>query len=122
MKLSDIFPLAKWTKRVLLGFVYHVHVSLISYSDFTCATDDFQKSWKNVIFENCVKICRLKKNQKFDFFGMARPVCSHLHFVLIKHLLKKHLSSKTLFFAFLTKKRGGRRNLFQNTTKLLSMY
>ena len=59
MKLSDIFSVAKWTKRVLLDFVYHVHLKLIFYSDVTCATDDFQKSRKKVIFENCVKICCL---------------------------------------------------------------
>ena len=53
VKLSDIFSVAEWTNRVLLGFVYHVDIKLISYSDFTCATDDFQNSRKNAIFENC---------------------------------------------------------------------
>ena len=64
MKLSDIFSVAKWTKRVLLGFVHHFHLRIISYSDFTCATDDFQTSWKNVIFENCVKNLSLEKKSK----------------------------------------------------------
>ena len=68
MKLSDICSVAKWTKSVLLGFVHHVHLKVISYSDFTCATDDFQKSRKNVIFENCVKNLSFEKNQKFDVF------------------------------------------------------
>ena len=55
MKLSDIFSVAEWTNRVLLVFVYHADIKLISYSDFTCATDDFQTSRKNAIFENCIK-------------------------------------------------------------------
>ena len=68
MKLSDNFSVAKSPKRVLFGFVYHFHLKLISYTDFTCPTDDFQKSRKNVIFENCLKICRLNfffKSLKF---------------------------------------------------------
>ena len=28
------FTIAEWTKRVLLGFVYHIHIKLITYSDF----------------------------------------------------------------------------------------
>ena len=44
VKLSDIFFVAEWTNRVLLVFVYHVDIKLISYSDFTCAPEDFQKS------------------------------------------------------------------------------
>ena len=102
MKLSDIFSVAECTNRVMLIFVYHVGTKLISYSDFTCTTDDFQKSRKNAIFENCIL-----KNQSFEklrclmfFFKMARPVCSRLYFNLINILLKKHLSSKMLFFAF----------------------
>ena len=50
-----MFSVAEWTNRVLLGFVYHVDIKLLSYSDFMCASDDFQKSRKNVIFENCIK-------------------------------------------------------------------
>ena len=60
MKLSDIYSVAEWTNRVLLVFVYLVDIKLISCSDFTCATDDFQKSRKNTIFENC------KKNLSFE--------------------------------------------------------
>ena len=33
-KLSDIFTVAEWTKRVLPGFVNHVNIKLIAYSDF----------------------------------------------------------------------------------------
>ena len=51
MKLSDIFSVAEWTNRVLLVFVYHVDIKSISYSDFTCAADDFQKSRKNAILK-----------------------------------------------------------------------
>ena len=92
MKLSDNFSVAKWPKRVLFGFVYHFHLKLISYTDFTCPTDDFQKSRKNVIFENCLKICRLNFfSQKFEVFRMARPVCSRLHFDLIKYFTKKNI-------------------------------
>ena len=45
------FTFAEWTKRVLFGFDYNVHIKFIAYSDFTCATYDFQKSRENVIFE-----------------------------------------------------------------------
>ena len=68
MKLSDIFPVAEWTNRVLLVFVYHVDIKLISYSDFTCAADDFQKSRKNVNFENCIKNLLFEKIEMFDVF------------------------------------------------------
>ena len=82
-------------------FAYHVDIKLISYSDFTCATDDFQISRKNAIFENCIENLSFEKNEMFDvFFKMARPICSHLHFNLIYILLKKHLSSKMLFLHF----------------------
>ena len=66
--MSDIFSDAEWNNRVLLGFVYHVDIKLISYSDFTCATDDFQKSQKNAIFENCIKNLSFEKIQMFDVF------------------------------------------------------
>ena len=68
MKLSDIFSVAEWTNRVLLVFVYLVHLKLTSYSDFTCANDDFQKSRKNVIFENCIKNLSFEKIQMFEVF------------------------------------------------------
>ena len=34
VKLSDIFLVAEWTYQVVLVFVYHVDIKLISYSDF----------------------------------------------------------------------------------------
>ena len=68
MKLSDIFSVAKWTNRVLLVFVYHIDIILFSYSDFTCATDDFQKSRNYAIFENCIKNLPFEKIEMFDVF------------------------------------------------------
>ena len=59
---------------------------------FTCATDDFQKSRKNAIFENCIKNLSFEKIEMFDVFKMARPVCSRLLVNLIKHFTQKHLS------------------------------
>ena len=49
------------------------------------------------------KNCRLEKLKCLMFFKMARTVCIRLHFNLIKHFTQIHLSSKMLFFAFLTK-------------------
>ena len=58
-----MFSFAEWTKRILSGFVYHAYIKLISNSEFTCATDNFQKSQKTAIFDNCVKKnYRLKKS------------------------------------------------------------
>ena len=88
---------------------------------FTCATDDFQKSRKKAIFENCIKNMSFEKIQMFDDFKMTRPVCSRLHFNLIKYLTQKTFIFKNVDFAFLTKKPRSTRKLFQNTTKLLSM-
>ena len=68
---------------------------------FTCATDDFQKSRKNEIFENCIKNLSFEKNQMLMFFKMARPVCSRLHFNLIKHFTRKTFIFKNVFFFFL---------------------
>ena len=82
---------------------------------FTCATDDFQKSRKNVIFENCIKDLSFEKNQMFDIFKVARPVCSHLHFGL-----RKHFTSKTLFLAFFTKKRGNKRTKNEEIKEIFS--
>ena len=82
-----------------------------------CATDDFQKSRKTAIFENCVKNLSFEKNQMLDvFLKIARPVCIRLYFDLIKYFTLKPLIFKNvfvLFFAFLTKKRGSKRKLFQ---------
>ena len=66
LSCQTFFSVAEWTNRVLLVFVYHVDIKFISYSDFTCATDDFQKSRKNAIFENCIKIQSFEKNEMFD--------------------------------------------------------
>ena len=68
MKLSDIFSVVKWINLVLLVSVYHVDIKLISYSYFTCAADDFQKSRKNAIFENCIKNLSFEKIEMFDVF------------------------------------------------------
>ena len=54
-----------------------------------CATDDFQKSRKTAIFENCVKNISFENNQMFDVFKTARPVCIRLYFVLIKYFTPK---------------------------------
>ena len=107
MKLSAIFSIAEWTKRNLLGFVYNVYIKLISYSEiFTCATDDFQKSRKNVIFENCIKNLSFEKIKCLMFFKVARPVCSRLHFDLRKHFTQKPFIFKNVVFCiFYQKKR-----------------
>ena len=74
-------------------------------------------------FENCIKNLSFEqKIEMFDVFRMARPVCSRLHFNLIKTFYSKNINlQKCFFFAFLTKKQRSTRKLFQNTTKLLSM-
>ena len=71
---------------------------------FTCATDDFQKSRKNAIFENCIKNLSFEKIQMFDVFKMARPVCSRLHFNLIKHFTQKTFIFKNVVFCFFNQK------------------
>ena len=68
MKLSDIFSVAEWTNRILLVFVYHVDINQSHTVIFTCAADDFQKSRKNVIFENCIKNLSVEKNEMFAVF------------------------------------------------------
>ena len=66
---------------------------------FTCATDDFQKSRKNVIFENCIKNLLFEKIQMFDVFKMAGPVCSRLHLNLINHYTQKTFIFKNVVFS-----------------------
>ena len=61
MKLSDILSVAKWTFVMFCLPCSHTVI-------FMCATDDFQKSRKNVIFEYCVKKLLFEKNQMFDDF------------------------------------------------------
>ena len=63
MKQSTIFSVAEWTKQNLLDLVFNVYIKLISYSDFTCATDDFQKARKNIFFENYIKNLSFEKDQ-----------------------------------------------------------
>ena len=46
---------------------YHVLQQVIAFL-VTCATGDFQKSQKNVTFENCIKNLSFEKNQMFDVF------------------------------------------------------
>ena len=117
MKLSAIFSVAEWTKRNLLGFVFNVYIRLLSYSDFTCATDDFPKISENVIFENCIKNLSFEKNQMFDFFKVARTVCSRLHFDLRKHFTQKQFIFKHVVFCIFYQKKRKKRIFFQNTTK-----
>ena len=71
---------------------------------FTSATDDFQKSRKNAIFENCINNLSFEKNEMFDVFKMARPVCSRLHFNLIKHFTKKTFIFKNVVFCIFNQK------------------
>ena len=66
---------------------------------------------KLAIFENCVKNLSFEKNQMFDVFKMARPVCVRLYFDWIKHLTPKPFIFKNVVFAFLTKKRRSKRKL-----------
>ena len=122
MKLSDIFAVAKRTKRVLSGSVYHVYIRLISYSDFTCATDDFKKYRENAIFENCVKIYRLKNSNVFVFFKMARLVCFRLYFELIIFFYSKTIClQKRCFLHFKQKNEEVNEKYSKITTKLLSV-
>ena len=73
---------------------------------FTCATDDFQKYRKNAIFENCITNISFEKNQMFDVLRWLDQSVAACILVWENILLKKHLFSKTLFFAFFTKNRG----------------
>ena len=54
-----------------------------------------------MIFENYVKNLSFEKNQMFDVFEMARPVCIHLCFDLIKYFTPKPFIFKNVFFFFL---------------------
>ena len=65
---------------------------------FTSATADFQKSRINVIPKNCKKNLSFEKNQMFDVFKVARPVCSRLHFDLSKHFTQKPFIFKNVVF------------------------
>ena len=71
---------------------------------FTCAADDFQKSRKNAIFENCIKNLSFEKIEMFDVFKMAGPVCSRLHFNLIKHFTQKTFIYKNVVFCIFNQK------------------
>ena len=85
-------------------FVYHVDIKLIAYSDFTCATDDFQKSRKNASFENCIKNLLFEIIEMFDVFKMARPVCGRVRFNLIKHFTQKTFIFKNVVFCIFNQK------------------
>ena len=85
----------------MLGLVFNVYIKLISYSDFTCATDDFQKARKNVTFENCIKNMSFEKDQMFDVFLK----CSRLHFDLRQIFTQKPFIFKTFFSIFYLKTR-----------------
>ena len=96
-----------------VGFCLHAYIKLISNSDFTCGTDDFQKSRKTAILKNCVKNLSFEKIKCLMFFMVARPVCIRLYFDLIKHFTPKPFISRNVDFCILTKKRGSKRKLFQ---------
>ena len=73
---------------------------------YTCATDNFQKSRKTAIFENCLKNLSFEKNQMFDvFFKMARPVCIRLYFELVKYFTPKPFILKNVVFLHFFKKK-----------------
>ena len=79
---------------------------------FTCAAADFQKSLKNVIFENCIKNLSFEKIEMFDVFKMARPVCSRLHFNLIKHFTQKTFIFKNVVFCIFNQKTKKYKKIF----------
>ena len=55
-----------------------------------------------MIFENCIKNMSFEK--KFDVFKMARPVCSRLHFNLIKDFTQKTFIFKNVVFLHFNQK------------------
>ena len=69
---------------------------------FTCAADNFQKSRKNAIFEDCIKNLSFEKIEMF--FKMARLVCSRLHFNWIKHFPQKTFIFKNVVFCIFNQK------------------
>ena len=71
---------------------------------FTCATDDFQKSGKTAIFENCAKNLSFKKIQMFDVFKTARPFCMRLYVDLIEHFTKKIIIFNNVVFCIFNQK------------------
>ena len=77
----------------------------------------------NLTSFNCVKNLSFEKNQMFDIFRMARPVCSRLHFDLIRYFTQKPFIFENVVFAFLTKNKQTRmkNKSIPNTTKLLSI-
>ena len=89
-----------------------------------CASDDFQKSFKN--FKNCVisKMCKISTISKsasvWYFSKSARPDCNHLHFKSIKNALKIICSPKQSIFAFFLPKNYGVKNSCRET--LLTFY
>ena len=69
-----------------------------------CATDDFQKSRKNAIFENRIKNLSFEKIEMFDVFLRLLDQFVAACILIVKHFTQKHLSSKMLFFAFFNQK------------------
>ena len=58
-----------------------------------CATDDFQKSRKNAIFENRIKNLSFEKIEMFDVFLRLLD-----QFVATCILIVKHFTQKTFIF------------------------
>ena len=71
-----------------------------------CASDDFQKSFKNiknVLFLKMRKRSTISKNASvWCFSKSARPDYNHMHLKSIKNALKIIFSQKKSIFAFLT--------------------
>ena len=57
-----------------------------------------------MIFENCIKNLSFEKIEMFDVFKMARPVCSRLHFNLIKYFTQKTFIFKNVVFCIFNQK------------------
>ena len=63
-----------------------------------------------MIFENCIKTCRLKKIICLMAFKVARPVCSRLHFDLRKHFTPKPFIFKNVVFCIFLPKEVKKRS------------
>ena len=70
MKLIYIFFVAEWTKRVLFGFVYHVHIEPCEKTVRLLGVElDYQLNFNEQISRICQKVVRqlnvLKRISKF---------------------------------------------------------
>ena len=85
---------------------------------FACATDNFQKSRKTAIFENCVENLSFEKKIKcLMFIKMARPVCIRLYFDLIKYFTPKPFIFKNVVVCIFNQKHEEvQENFSKNTT------